>query len=222
MIFKNLIEEIDSIITRDPAARSRIGVLFLYPSFHIMIFYKISTFFWKMKLNFISRLIMQIGRLLTGIEIHPGAKINKRLFMDHGFGIVIGETTEIGNDVTIYQGVTLGGILPSVESSSQRNQKRHPTIGNNVIIGSGAQILGPIIIGDNARIGANSVVTKNVKENVTVVGIPAREYGSSKNNKFEAYGFNNSIIDPNEKIILQLVEKIKFLEKKINNTNKKK
>ena len=142
---------------------------------------------------------MQLGRILTGIEIHPGAKIGNRLFMDHGYGIVIGETAEIGDDVTIYQGVTLGGIMPSIESHNQRLKKRHPTIGNNVIIGSGAQILGAIEVGDFSRVGANSVVTKSVAKNVTVAGIPAREFAQSNKKKFEAYGYSNDGTDPREK-----------------------
>jgi len=169
---------------------------------------------------------MQIGRMLTGIEIHPAAKIGSNFFMDHGLGIVIGETAEIGDDVTIYQGVTLGGVMPSIESESQRNQKRHPTIGNNVIIGSGAQILGPIKIGDYARIGANSVVSKNVPSNVTVAGVPAREFSkSSKLAKFKAYAVSTNQIDPREQTLNLLIEKVKILEKKIksleNNKNKK-
>ena len=151
MKLKKIIEEIDSIIERDPAAGSRLGVVFLYPSFHVMIFYKIANIFWRYNLKFISRLLMQLARMLTGIEIHPAAKIGHNFFMDHGLGIVIGETAEVGENVTIYQGVTLGGVMPSIESDAQRNQKRHPTIGNHVIIGSGAQILGPINIGDYAH-----------------------------------------------------------------------
>ena len=180
MIYKNFLNEIDSIIQRDPAAGSRIGVILLYPSFHVMFFYKIGNFFWRYNLKFIARMIMYFGRIFTGIEIHPAAKIGKNFFMDHGLGIVIGETTEIGENVTIYQGVTLGGIMPSVESNTQRNQKRHPTIGDNVIIGSGAQILGAIKVGDNARIGANSVVSRDVPPNVTVAGVPAREFSRLK------------------------------------------
>jgi serine O-acetyltransferase len=141
--------------------------------------------------------------------------------MDHGLGIVIGETTEIGNNVTIYQGVTLGGVMPSIETESQRNQKRHPTIGNNVIIGSGAQILGPIKVGDYARIGANSVVSKNVPYNVTVAGVPAREFSkSSKLEKFKAYAVSNNEIDPREKTLNLLIEKVKTLERKIKSLEK--
>ena len=215
-MFKNLIQEIDSIIERDPAAGSRIGVVFLYPSFHVMMLYKTANIFWRYNLKFISRLIMYLARIFTGIEIHPAAKIGSNFFMDHGLGIVIGETTEIGENVTIYQGVTLGGIMPSVESDLQRNQKRHPTIGNNVIIGSGAQILGPIYVGDNARIGANSVVSKDVPSDITVAGVPARQFGkSSKSDKFEAYAISKNEIDPREKTLNILVKKVETLEKKI-------
>lgn len=226
MNIKKFLKEIDTIIERDPAAESRLGVMFLYPSFHVMIFYKTANILWRYNLRFIARLIMQIGRMLTGIEIHPAAKIGSNFFMDHGLGIVIGETAEIGEDVTIYQGVTLGGVMPSIESESQRNQKRHPTIGNNVIIGSGAQILGPIKIGDYARIGANSVVSKNVPSNVTVAGVPAREFSkSSKLAKFKAYAVSTNEIDPREQTLNLLIEKVKILEKKIksleNNKNKK-
>ena len=125
MILKNFFNDIDSIIDRDPAAVSRISVILLYPTVHILFLYKISNFLWKKNIKFLSRFLMQFGRILTGIEIHPGAKIGNRLFMDHGYGIVIGETAEIGNDVTIYQGVTLGGIMPSIESNNQREKKRH-------------------------------------------------------------------------------------------------
>ena len=221
MNIKKFLKEIDTIIERDPAAESRLGVIFLYPSFHIMIFYKLANILWRYNLRFIARLIMQIGRMLTGIEIHPAAKIGCNFFMDHGLGIVIGETTEIGNNVTIYQGVTLGGVMPSIETESQRNQKRHPTIGNNVIIGSGAQILGPIKVGDYARIGANSVVSKNVPSNVTVAGVPAREFSkSSKLEKFKAYAVSNNEIDPREKTLNLLIEKVKTLERKIKSLEK--
>ena len=143
--------------------------------------------------------------------------------MDHGLGIVIGETTEIGENVTIYQGVTLGGIMPSIESNLQRNQKRHPTIGNNVIIGSGAQILGAIKVGDNARIGANSVVSRDVPPNVTVAGVPAREFARSKQKEtFKAYGISENDTDPREKILTNLVKKIEYLEKKVKTLDSKK
>ncbi len=220
MILRKLTKEIDSIIERDPAANSRLGVVFLYPSFHILLLYKLSNFLWKKKFKFLARFIMQTGRFLTGIEVHPAAKIGERLFMDHGFGIVIGETAEIGNDVTIYQGVTLGGVMPSVESDSQRNQKRHPTIGNNVIIGSGAQVLGPIKVGKFSRVGANSVVTKNVPENVTVAGVPAREFGETSKKEFKAYGISE-VKDPQFKTLDLLMRRIEVLEKKNKNNTKK-
>ena len=159
---------------------------------------------------------MHFARIFTGIEIHPAAKIGSNFFMDHGLGIVIGETTEIGENVTIYQGVTLGGIMPSVESDLQRNQKRHPTVGNNVIIGSGAQILGAINIGDDARIGANSVVSRDVPANVTVAGIPAREFArSAKKESFKPYAVSDSDADPREKALVSLLKKVENLEKKI-------
>ena len=226
MNIKKFLKEIDTIIERDPAAENRLGVMFLYPSFHVMIFYKTANILWRYNLRFIARFVMQVGRMLTGIEIHPAAKIGCNFFMDHGLGIVIGETAEIGEDVTIYQGVTLGGVMPSIESETQRNQKRHPTIGNNVIIGSGAQILGPIKIGDYARIGANSVVSKGVPSNVTVAGVPAREFSKSlKLAKFKAYAVSTNEIDPREQTLNLLIEKVKTLEKKIksieNNKNKK-
>ena len=216
MNIKNIFKEIDSIIERDPAAGSRLGVIFLYPSFHVMFFYKIGNILWRYNLKFLSRLIMHIARIFTGIEIHPAAKIGSNFFMDHGLGIVIGETTEIGENVTIYQGVTLGGIMPSVESDLQRNQKRHPTVGNNVIIGSGAQILGAINIGDDARIGANSVVSRDVPANVTVAGVPAREFSrSAKKETFKPYAVSDSDADPREKALVSLLKKVGNLEKKI-------
>ena len=222
MSINNFFKEIDSIIARDPAAGSRWGVIVLYPSFHAMIFYKIGNAFWRYNLKFLARLIMHFARIFTGIEIHPGAKIGSNFFMDHGLGIVIGETTEIGENVTIYQGVTLGGIMPSIETDSQRNQKRHPTIGNNVIIGSGAQILGSITVGDYARIGANSVVSKDVPSNVTVAGVPAREFArSAEKQNFKPYGVSVSDTDPREKTLNLLLKKVENLEKKIRIIEKK-
>ena len=223
MSVNNFFKEIDSIIARDPAAGSRWGVIFLYPSFHAMIFYKIGNAFWRYNLKFLARLIMHFARIITGIEIHPAAKIGTNFFMDHGLGIVIGETAEIGENVTIYQGVTLGGVMPSIESDSQRNQKRHPTIGNNVIIGSGAQILGPISIGDYARIGANSVVSKDVPSNVTVAGVPAREFARSvQKQNFKAYGISVTDTDPREKTLNLLLKKVESLEKKLKTLKKSK
>lgn len=166
-MLKNFREEIDSIFERDPAARSILEVLFCYPGLHALLFYRVAHWFWSNKMYFIGRFTSHIGRFLTGIEIHPGAKIGRRFFIDHGMGVVIGETAEVGNDVLLYHGVTLGG-------TSWKQVKRHPTIGNNVVIGTGAKILGPITIGDNTRIGSNSVVVNNVPPNSVVVGIPGK------------------------------------------------
>lgn len=165
-MFKNLKYDIENVMKNDPASRTKLEVLLLYQSIHVLIFYRIAHGLYKIKLFFLARLISQLGRFFTGIEIHPGAKIGKGLFIDHGMGVVIGETAEIGDNVTIYHGVTLGG-------TGKDKGKRHPTIGNNVIIGCGAKILGPISIGDGAKIGANSVVLKNVPKGKTAVGIPA-------------------------------------------------
>jgi len=189
MIFKNIIEEIDAIIERDPAARSRWDVVFSYPSFHAMRFHRLAHFFWKYNLRFLGRFVSQWGRFWTGIEIHPAAKIGGKFFADHGMGVVIGETAEIGDNVTLYHDVTLGGTAPAVDSRAQVNVKRHPTLQDNVIVGSGAQILGPITVRSGARVGANAVVVQDVPANATVVGIPARVVGgASEVQAFIAYG----------------------------------
>jgi len=174
MIFKRLQEDIDSFIARDPAARSRLEVALLYPGFHAILVYRASHWLWKRGFRFLGRFVSQVARFTTGIEIHPGATIGNRFFIDHGDGVVIGETSHIGDNVTLYQAVTLGGIAPSVDSHTQVNQKRHPTLEDGVIVGSGAQVLGPITVGRDARIGANAVVTRDVPQGVTAVGIPAR------------------------------------------------
>ena len=166
-MFKNLKYDIENVMKNDPAARTKLEVLLLYQSIHVLIFYRIAHGLYKIKLFFLARLISQLGRFFTGIEIHPGAKIGKGLFIDHGMGVVIGETTEIGDDVTLYHGVTLGG-------TGKDKGKRHPTVGNKVVIGAGAKVLGPINIGDNSKIGSNSVVLKDVPSGATAVGIPAR------------------------------------------------
>ena len=170
---------LESIIKRDPAARSKLSIILSYPGVKAVFFYKIANFFSKAKFYLIARIISQLARFLTGIEIHPNAKIGKNLFIDHGMGVVIGETSEIGDNVTIYHAVTLGGISPSINSDDQRNTKRHPTLMDNVVIGSGAQILGPVVIGKNAKIGSNAVVTKDVPENAVMIGIPAKNVGTA-------------------------------------------
>jgi len=180
---------LQSIIDRDPAAKSKLSVVLTYPGVKAVLFHKIAHFFCIAKFDLIARIISQFSRFLTGIEIHPKAKVGENLFIDHGMGVVIGETSEIGDNVTIYHSVTLGGISPSIDSNEQRNVKRHPTLKNNVVVGSGAQVLGPIIVGENARIGANAVVTKNVPENAIMVGIPAKNIGTTPTDKrFRPYG----------------------------------
>ena len=170
---------LQSIIDRDPAAKSKLSLILTYPGVKAVFFHRIANFFHLAKFHLVARIISQLSRFLTGIEIHPGAKIGKNLFIDHGMGVVIGETSEIGNNVTIYHMATLGGIAPSINSNSQRQVKRHPTLSDCVVVGSGAQILGPVIIGANAKIGANAVVTKDVPENAVMVGIPAKNVGTA-------------------------------------------
>ena len=170
---------LQSIIDRDPAAKSKLSLILTYPGVKAVFFHRIANFFQLAKFYLVARMISQLSRFLTGIEIHPGAKIGKNLFIDHGMGVVIGETSAIGNNVTIYHMATLGGIAPSINSNDQRQVKRHPTLGDCVVVGSGAQILGPVIIGANAKIGANAVVTKDVPENAVMVGIPAKNVGTA-------------------------------------------
>ena len=170
---------LQSIIDRDPAAKSKLSLILTYPGVKAVFFHKIANFFHLAKFYLVARMISQLSRFLTGIEIHPGAKIGRNLFIDHGMGVVIGETSEIGNNVTIYHMATLGGIAPSINSNEQRQVKRHPTLGDCVVVGSGAQILGPVIIGTHAKIGANAVVTKDVPENAVMVGIPAKNVGTA-------------------------------------------
>ena len=184
-------EYIESIKKRDPAAKSKISILLTYPGVKALFFHRIANFFSKAKFDLVARLISQLSRFFTGIEIHPRAEIGKNFFIDHGMGVVIGETSEIGDNVTIYHATTLGGISPSIKSDEQRDVKRHPTLKNNVVVGSGAQVLGPIIVGENAKIGANAVVTKDVPANAIMVGIPAKninEDGSKTDTSFKPYG----------------------------------
>ena len=181
---------LESIINRDPAAKSKLSVILTYPGVKAVFFHRIANFFSIAKLDLIARIISQFSRFLTGIEIHPKAKIGENLFIDHGMGVVIGETSEIGKNVTIYHMVTLGGISPSINSDDQRNSKRHPTLMDNVVVGSWAQVLGPVVVGKNAKIGANAVVTKDVPENAVMVGIPAKNVGTATD-EFKPYGIAN-------------------------------
>ena len=178
---------LQSIINRDPAAKSKLSLVLTYPGVKAVFFHRIANFFSTAKFDLIARIISQFSRFLTGIEIHPNAKIGKNLFIDHGMGVVIGETSEIGDNVTIYHMVTLGGIAPSINSNDQRNIKRHPTIENEVVIGSGAQVLGPVTVGRCAKIGANAVITKDVPEKAVMVGIPAKNVGLA-DSEFKPYG----------------------------------
>ncbi|MDE3060892.1 MAG: serine O-acetyltransferase [Pseudomonadota bacterium] len=184
-MFKQIVNDLDSIFTRDPAARSRAEILLCYPGVHAIIFHRIAHWLWKNGWRLSARFISAIGRFITGIEIHPGALIGKRFFIDHGMGVVIGETARIGDNVTLYHDVTLGGVSPQ---SDKPGALRHPQLGNGVIVGSGAQLLGPIRVGDNARIGSNAVVVRDVEAGATVVGIPARAVSEKmKEAHFDAY-----------------------------------
>jgi len=187
---------LQSIIDRDPAAKSKLSIILTYPGVKAVFFHRIANFFCVAKFDLIARIISQFSRFLTGIEIHPKAKIGKNLFIDHGMGVVIGETSEIKNNVTIYHMVTLGGISPSINSNNQRNVKRHPTLEDNVVVGSGAQVLGPIIVGKNAKIGANAVVTKDVPENAVMIGIPAKNINTKSETdiSFKPYGIDHEKI----------------------------
>ena len=178
---------LQSIIDRDPAAKSKLSLILTYPGVKAVFFHRIANFFSVAKFDLIARIISQFSRFLTGIEIHPGAKIGKNLFIDHGMGVVIGETSDIGDNVTIYHMATLGGIAPSINSNDQRNVKRHPTIEDYVVIGSGAQVLGPVTVGRCAKIGANAVITKDVPEKAVMVGIPAKNVGLA-DSEFKPYG----------------------------------
>ena len=189
-------EYLQSIIDRDPAAKSKLSVILTYPGVKAVFFHRIAHFFCMAKFDLIARIISQTSRFFTGIEIHPGAKIGKNLFIDHGMGVVIGETSEIKDNVTIYHMVTLGGISPSINSNNQRDIKRHPTLENNVVVGSGAQVLGPVVVGKNAKIGANAVVTRDVPENAVMIGIPAKNINtkSESDKTFKPYGIDHEKI----------------------------
>ena len=202
-------EDINTIVERDPAARHSLEILTTYPGMHAILFHRLSHACWNFGLKWLARLISHLGRWLTGIEIHPGAKLGRRLFIDHGMGVVIGETAEIGDDCTLYHGVTLGG-------TSLEEGKRHPTLGNHVVIGAGAKVLGPLTVNNGASIGSNSVVVKDVSEGATVVGIPAYEVGSDEynraNGKFDAYGHKASADDPVALAIHNLCEQIQKMD----------
>jgi serine O-acetyltransferase len=199
-MFNNIREDIASVFARDPAARSTFEVLTCYPGLHARIFHRLANTLWHAGFKWMGRFVSHIGRGFTGIEIHPGATIGRRFFIDHGMGVVIGETAEIGDDVTLYHGVTLGG-------TSWKEGKRHPTLENGVVVGAGAKILGPITIGAGAKIGSNAVVVKDVPAGATAAGIPARILEEEKKAKagFNAYGIGNDHNDPVNKALHGLI-----------------
>src|SRR5215204_622965 len=217
MLFKNLRDEIDATLARDPAARSRPEVVLCYPGFQALLFYRMAHWLWLRGWHLSGRFVSHLGRCATGIEIHPGARIGRRLFIDHGMGVVIGETAEIGDDCTLYDGVTLGGTRPTKE---QQSQKRHPTIGNDVIIGAGAKVLGPLTVGDGARIGAAAVVLKEVPPGATAVGNPARQvvrHGtpSAERPMFQPYGVDPDIPDPVARALSGLLDEVAGLRARV-------
>ena len=211
-MFKNIRYDIKSIRERDPAARSGWEVFFLYSGFHAVLYYRVANFFYRHNMKFIARWVSQTGRFFTGVEIHPGATIGRGLMIDHGMGVVIGETAVVGDNCTIYQGVTLGG-------TGKDTGKRHPTLGNNVMVGSGAKVLGPFTVGDNAKIAAGAVVLDTVPEGATAVGVPARMIYSGKNKKPECPAKNDldqiHIPDPVSQELCKMYMRIEALEKQL-------
>ena len=199
-MFSRIKEEIAVVFERDPAARNTWEVITCYPGFHALLVHRLAHWLWGMRLQWLARLTSHVGRFLTGIEIHPGASIGRRFFIDHGMGVVIGETAEIGDDCTLYHGVTLGG-------TSWNKGKRHPTLGNGVVLGAGAKVLGPITVGDGARVGSNAVVVKNVPPGATAIGIPAHivEKVAGGKTGFAAYAVGADINDPLVKAMHDLI-----------------
>ena len=229
MFFKRLQEDIDAFMARDPAAKSRLEVFLCYPGLHAILFHRLSRALWKRRWFLLGRFVSHVGKILTTIEIHPGAQIGRRFVIDHGTGVVIGETSNVGDDVTIYHAVTLGGIAPSVDSASQVDQKRHPTLSDGAIVGSGAQVLGPITVGEGARIGANAVVTNDIPAGVTAVGIPARVVmprDRAQAREFVAYGTPTEgcpdpvlqTIDNLRSQMTAMMERIEDLESELDTT----
>jgi serine O-acetyltransferase len=214
MLWKNLREEIDATLARDPAARSRIEVALCYPGFHALVCHRVAHWLWRRRWLLAGRFVSSVARAWTGIEIHPGARIGRRVFIDHGMGVVIGETAEIGDDCTLYQGVTLGG------TSLTRGEKRHPSLGNGVIVGSSAQILGPFRVGDGARIGAAAVVLREVPEGATMVGNPARQVArrspaAAPAPSFQPYAVCGDIPDPIARALNGLVDEVSRLRVRV-------
>lgn len=219
-MFQRIKEDIQCVFERDPAARNVFEVLTTYPGFHAVLFHRFSHRLWNMGLKWLARLISMVSRWITGIEIHPGAQIGRRFFIDHGMGVVIGETAVIGDDCTLYHGVTLGG-------TSWKKGKRHPTLGDNVVVGAGAKVLGPINLGDGARIGSNAVVVKDVPAATTVVGIPGRLVARDKRSReykrnafaeklgFDAYGVTEDMPDPMAHAVNCMLDHIHAMDSKM-------
>ena len=214
-MFQKIKSDLSIVFDRDPAARSYIEIITTYPGVHAILFHRLAHFFWRIKLYWVGRATSYLARIITGIEIHPGAVIGRRFFIDHGMGVVIGETAIIGDDCTIYHGVTLGG-------TSWKQGKRHPTLEDKVVIGAGAKILGPITIGSGAKIGSNAVVVKNIPKNATAVGIPARlvDESEQKTNTFSPYAVGKDEDDPMVQSIKELITKINNQEDKIKSLEK--
>lgn len=223
-MFNTFSQDIDAVFARDPAARSRWEVILCYPGFHALVMHRVAHKLWKKEWKLLARWVSQFARFITGIEIHPGARIGKRFFIDHGMGVVIGETASVGDDVTIYHGVTLGG-------TSFEKGVRHPQIGHNVIIGAGAQLLGPIRVGDNVRVGSNAVVVRDVPEGATMVGVPAHASENRKraeeaaengevpqgSGRFSPYGVSRRCLpDPLETQIMELSEQVAVLQARLS------
>ena len=214
-MFQKIKSDLSIVFDRDPAARSYLEIITTYPGVHAILFHRLAHFFWKIKLYWFARVISYLARIITGIEIHPRVIIGRRFFIDHGMGVVIGETAIIGDDCTIYHGVTLGG-------TSWKQGKRHPTLEDKVVIGAGAKILGPITIGSGAKIGSNAVVVKDIPKNATAVGIPARLVDESvqKNNSFSPYAVGKDGDDPIVQSVQELIKKINEQEDKITRLEK--
>ena len=210
------VEDIQCVFDRDPAARNTFEIITCYSGVQAMLFYRLTHRLWLLKLKWLARFISMLARWITGVEIHPGAVIGRRFFIDHGMGVVIGETAQIGDDCTLYHGVTLGG-------TTWKKGKRHPTLGNNVVIGAGAKILGPIILGDDVRVGSNSVVVKSVDNAQTVVGVPARVLKDSKTqtDHFESYAVGTDVDDPTVKAINSILSHIHDMDEQLNIVSKK-
>ncbi|MEH6630987.1 MAG: serine O-acetyltransferase [Halopseudomonas aestusnigri] len=220
-MFDRIKAEIDATMSRDPAARSRVEVVLCYPGFQAVSLHRLSNKLWRKDWKLLARCLSHFGRVVTGIEIHPGATIGKGFFIDHGMGVVIGETSVIGDNVTLYHGVTLGGVAPSVDSDAQRGTKRHPTLECGTIVGSGAQVLGPIVVARNARIGANAVVTKDVPCCATVVGIPGKVVNPKPvvvdEQPFVAYGIpTGDVPDPVARTLEGLLNEVQSLRRRLN------